>query len=83
MPQYLHLPYYVVGKAMDSFVNLDQDRFQVVKILRQVHCSRVDSYILALLHVIENLGNLSPFAVGFMETSLSSFESKHLKKSLS
>ena len=36
--------------------------------------TQVDSDILALLPAIENLGNLWPFAVGFMEISLSVFE---------
>ena len=40
----------------------------------------MDSDILALLPAIENLGNLWPFAVGFMEISLSVFELLHFEK---
>ena len=45
----------------------------------EVHCSsknnlKVDSDILALLHVIESLENLWLFAVGFMEISLPVFK---------
>ena len=40
----------------------------------------MDSDILALLPAIENLGNLWPFAVGFMEISLSVIELQHFEK---
>ena len=39
----------------------------------------MDLDILVLLPVIENLGNLWPFVVGFMEISLSGFELKHFE----
>ena len=67
---------------MESFINMDQDLLKVVKILGQVEYtvqvkirnSKVDEDILALLPAIENLGNLWPFAVVFMEISLSVIE---------
>ena len=40
----------------------------------------MDEDILALLPAIENFGNLWPFAVGFMEISLSVFELLHFEK---